>query len=54
MSLLSFLVFMFSWWPITFCAFFTQNNKQWSHTAHTRVIRLEDMRGKQAGSKQAG
>jgi len=52
--LLSFLVFMFSWWPITFYAFFTQNNKQWSHTQHTRVIRLEDMRGKQAGSKQAG
>jgi len=41
-------VFMISWWPITIHAFFTQNNKQWSHTAHTRVIRLEDLRSKQA------
>ncbi|MBP1157364.1 MULTISPECIES: glycosyltransferase family 2 protein [unclassified Paenibacillus] len=41
-------IFMFSWWPITIYAFFTQNNKQWSHTEHTRVIRLEDMHSKQA------
>jgi cellulose synthase/poly-beta-1,6-N-acetylglucosamine synthase-like glycosyltransferase len=41
-------IFMISWWPITIHAFFTQNNKQWSHTAHTRVIRLEDLRSKQA------
>lgn len=44
----SFLVFLVSWWPITFYAFFTQNNKQWSHTEHTRVIRLEEMHSKQA------
>lgn len=41
-------IFMISWWPITIHAFFTQNNKQWSHTAHTRVIRLEELRSKQA------
>lgn len=41
-------IFLLSWWPITFWAFFTQNNKQWSHTQHTRVIRLEDMQSKQA------
>jgi cellulose synthase/poly-beta-1,6-N-acetylglucosamine synthase-like glycosyltransferase len=40
-------VFMISWWPITFFAFFTQNNKQWSHTEHTRVIRLDEMKSKQ-------
>lgn len=40
-------IFLFSWWPITVYAFFTQNNKQWSHTKHTRVIRLEDVQSKQ-------
>jgi cellulose synthase/poly-beta-1,6-N-acetylglucosamine synthase-like glycosyltransferase len=40
-------VFLLSWWPITFYAFFTQNNKQWSHTQHTRVIRLEEVQSKQ-------
>jgi cellulose synthase/poly-beta-1,6-N-acetylglucosamine synthase-like glycosyltransferase len=40
-------VFLLSWWPITFYAFFTQNNKQWSHTQHTRVIRLEEVKSKQ-------
>ncbi len=46
-SLVTFPLFLISWYPITFYAFFTQNNKQWSHTKHTRVIRLEDMRSKQ-------
>jgi len=46
--LLLYPVFLLSWWPITFYAFFTQNNKQWSHTKHTRVIRLEDVKTKQA------
>lgn len=36
-------VFLLSWWPITLYAFFTQNNKEWSHTRHTRVIRLEEV-----------
>jgi cellulose synthase/poly-beta-1,6-N-acetylglucosamine synthase-like glycosyltransferase len=40
-------IFLLSWWPITFYAFFTQNNKQWSHTQHTRVIRLEEVQSKQ-------
>ncbi|MEX2460531.1 MAG: glycosyltransferase family 2 protein [Paenibacillaceae bacterium] len=43
-----FIIFLLSWWPITIHAFFTQNNKQWSHTVHTRVIRLEEVRNKQA------
>ncbi|MNV94454.1 hypothetical protein D3C71_1892510 [compost metagenome] len=45
--LLLYPIFMLSWWPITFYAFFTQNNKQWSHTEHTRVIRLDEMKSKQ-------
>jgi len=47
--LLLYPIFMFSWSPITLYAFFTQNNKKWSHTQHTRVIRLEEMNSKQAG-----
>jgi cellulose synthase/poly-beta-1,6-N-acetylglucosamine synthase-like glycosyltransferase len=42
-----FPIFVFSWLPITCYAFFTQNNKQWSHTEHTRVIRLEELKTKQ-------
>ncbi|TJY40964.1 glycosyltransferase [Cohnella pontilimi] len=45
--LLMFPVFLLSWWPITIYAFFTQNNKTWSHTQHTRVLRLEEVQGKQ-------
>ncbi|MGU3473484.1 glycosyltransferase family 2 protein [Paenibacillus sp. D51F] len=46
--LVSMIFFQLSWLPITFYAFFTQNNKQWSHTQHTRVIRLEEVQSKQA------
>ncbi len=45
MYLLLFPIYGLSWWPITFYAFFTQNNKQWSHTQHTRVVRIEDVHG---------
>lgn len=45
--LLLFPVFLLSWWPITLYAFFTQNNRTWSHTRHTRVLRLEELQGKQ-------
>lgn len=45
--LLLFPVYLVSWYPITFYAFFTQNNKQWSHTQHTRVVRLEEVQSKQ-------
>ncbi|QMV43419.1 glycosyltransferase family 2 protein [Cohnella cholangitidis] len=47
LKLLLFPIFFLSWWPIAFYAFFTQNNKTWSHTEHTRVIRLEEVQGKQ-------
>ncbi|MGG0821794.1 glycosyltransferase family 2 protein [Paenibacillus turicensis] len=45
--LVLFPIYLISWWPITFYAFFTQNNKQWSHTKHTRVVRLEEVQSKQ-------
>jgi cellulose synthase/poly-beta-1,6-N-acetylglucosamine synthase-like glycosyltransferase len=45
--MLLFPVYLLSWYPITFYAFFTQNNKQWSHTKHTRVVRLEEVQSKQ-------
>ncbi|AJS59719.1 glycosyltransferase family 2 protein [Paenibacillus sp. IHBB 10380] len=41
--LILFPIYLISWYPITFYAFFTQNNKQWSHTEHTRVVRLEEV-----------
>ncbi|WHY20639.1 glycosyltransferase family 2 protein [Paenibacillus sp. G2S3] len=45
--LVFFPIYLISWYPITFYAFFTQNNKQWSHTKHTRVVRLEEVQSKQ-------
>ncbi|AZN42955.1 glycosyltransferase family 2 protein [Paenibacillus albus] len=45
--LFSMVFFQLSWLPITCYAFFTQNNKQWSHTQHTRVLRLDDVQSKQ-------
>ncbi|RAR42114.1 glycosyltransferase family 2 protein [Paenibacillus sp. MDMC362] len=47
MYLVLFPVYLLSWYPITVYAFFTQNNKQWSHTEHTRVVRLEEVQSKQ-------
>ncbi len=45
-SLLVFPVFLLTWYPITFYAFFTQRNKQWSHTEHTRAIRIDEVRSR--------
>jgi cellulose synthase/poly-beta-1,6-N-acetylglucosamine synthase-like glycosyltransferase len=47
--LILFPIYLLSWYPITLYAFFTQNNKQWSHTEHTRVVRMEEV----VPSKQA-
>lgn len=46
-TLITFPIYLLTWSPIILYAFFTQNNKQWSHTEHTRVLRLEDMQSKQ-------
>ncbi|CAM3507242.1 MULTISPECIES: glycosyltransferase family 2 protein [Paenibacillus] len=45
--LVLFPIYLLSWYPITVYAFFTQNNKTWSHTEHTRVVRLEEVQSKQ-------
>jgi cellulose synthase/poly-beta-1,6-N-acetylglucosamine synthase-like glycosyltransferase len=36
-------IFFLTWLPIFFYAFFTKNNQVWSHTVHTRAIRIEEM-----------
>ncbi len=41
--ILFFPIFIASWLPITCYAFFTQQNKQWTHTKHTRVIQMEEL-----------
>jgi len=43
--LLTLPLFLASWLPIVLYAFFTQNNKVWSHTEHTRVVRIEEVQG---------
>lgn len=42
--LVLFPIYLLSWYPITVYAFFTQNNKQWSHTEHTRLCALKKCR----------
>jgi len=39
-----YFIFLLTWFPITVVAFFTKNNKTWSHTAHSRAIRLDELR----------
>lgn len=46
--MLLFPIYLLSWFPITFYAFFTQNNKQWSHTKHTRVVRIDEMQSERS------
>ncbi|KEO81272.1 glycosyltransferase family 2 protein [Tumebacillus flagellatus] len=36
-------IFLLTWFPITVVAFFTKNNKTWSHTVHSRAIRLDEL-----------
>ncbi|MGZ4106224.1 MAG: glycosyltransferase family 2 protein [Tumebacillaceae bacterium] len=42
-GLILYPVFLFTWFPITVVAFFTKNNKTWSHTVHSRAIRLDEL-----------
>lgn len=44
LGLLLMPIFFLTWLPIFFYAFFTKKNQVWSHTSHTRAIRLEEMR----------
>mgnify|MGYP001176596478 CR=1 FL=1 len=41
--LLPYQLFLLTWIPVTVWAFFTSNNQQWSHTKHTRAIRIEEL-----------
>lgn len=42
-ALIIYPVFLLTWFPITLVAFFTKNNKTWSHTQHNRAIRLDEL-----------
>lgn len=41
--LLLYPLFVYSWIPITFLGFLHRNDRNWSHTAHTRSISYRDM-----------
>lgn len=48
--LLGFIIYPFyclTWAPITVQGFLTKNNKTWTHTTHTRKIRIEDLESPQ-------
>ncbi|MBO8163297.1 MAG: glycosyltransferase family 2 protein [Brevibacillus sp.] len=36
-------LFILTWIPVFLYALFTKNNKVWSHTTHTRAIRIEEL-----------
>jgi cellulose synthase/poly-beta-1,6-N-acetylglucosamine synthase-like glycosyltransferase len=37
-------LFLWTWGPVTFQAYFTKANRRWAHTVHKRAIRLEQIR----------
>ncbi|WP_139489640.1 glycosyltransferase family 2 protein [Brevibacillus dissolubilis] len=43
LGLLLLPIFFLTWLPIFFYAFFTKKNQVWSHTSHTRAIRIEEI-----------
>lgn len=43
LGLLLLPIFFLTWLPIFLYAFFTKNNQEWSHTVHTRAIRIEEL-----------
>ncbi|GAX89873.1 glycosyltransferase family 2 protein [Effusibacillus lacus] len=43
LGLVMYPIFLITWFPITVIAFFTKNNKTWSHTVHSRGIRVEEL-----------
>ncbi|SPF56966.1 Glycosyl transferase 2 family protein [Candidatus Desulfosporosinus infrequens] len=42
-GLILYPLFIYSWIPIVFLGFINRNDKQWSHTKHTRSISIEDV-----------
>jgi cellulose synthase/poly-beta-1,6-N-acetylglucosamine synthase-like glycosyltransferase len=43
LGLVMYPIFLITWFPITVIAYFTKNNKTWSHTVHSRGIRVEEL-----------
>ncbi|GIM44813.1 glycosyl transferase family 2 [Collibacillus ludicampi] len=43
LGLIIFPLFVFTWFPVTVAGYFTRNNREWSHTVHTRAVRLEEI-----------
>lgn len=41
--LIMYPLFIYSWIPITFVGFLNRNNREWSHTQHTRSMSYRDM-----------
>lgn len=39
-------LFLWTWGPVTFQAYFTKTNRRWTHTIHKRAIRLEQIRSR--------
>ena len=40
---LGYIVYNFTWVPITIAGMIDKNKTEWSHTAHTRTISIEEM-----------
>jgi hypothetical protein len=36
-------LFVYSWIPITFVGFWHRNDREWSHTEHTRGLSYDEM-----------
>jgi len=43
LGLIVYPIFLLTWFPITVVAYFTKKNKTWSHTVHSRAIRLDEL-----------
>lgn len=47
LGLILYPVFIYSWIPICFLGFINRNEKEWSHTKHTRAIAIEEVEVRQ-------
>lgn len=47
LGLILYPVFIYSWIPICFLGFINRNEKEWSHTQHTRSIAIEEVEVRQ-------
>ena len=42
---IGYILYNFTWVPITVTGMLKKNNTEWSHTAHTRTISIEELNG---------